>query len=201
MPPKTPKPVPAEWSHFIEAEKVGPMPMDLSIEPDDAARKRLAQRLNIKSLESLKAKLSLMRESGKMTVYIRGQLKAEVKQLCVVTGKPVADTIEEEFEAWFADRQKTVPIVRARHEKQTSKGKAEKPILDESEDPEPIIDGQIDLGELVTQYLSLGINPYPHAEGVEYEGGGEQNPAGLKEALDNPFAALKDWKARKGKDD
>jgi hypothetical protein len=47
------------------------------------------------------------------------------------------------------------------------------PFLDESEDPEPVIDGKIDAGELVAQYLSLAIDPYPRLEGEEYGGEGE----------------------------
>ena len=62
--------------------------------------------------------------------------------------------------------------------------------------PEAIIDGYIDAGELVTQYLSLALNPYPHAEGVKYELG-DDNEEAIKPKLDNPFAALKEWKNNK----
>jgi hypothetical protein len=73
------------------------------------------------------------------------------------------------------------------------------PLLDEQDDPEPITDGKIDLGELVSQFLSLSINPFPHAPGVELpeeqEGDGPVRMSAGN--APNPFAALKDWKARR----
>ena len=72
----------------------------------------------------------------------------------------------------------------------------ETPIINEQEDPEKIIGGKIDLGEVVTQHLSLAIDPYPHKEGVKYEYGDDE-PEKVPEAFkNNPFAALKDWKSK-----
>ncbi len=193
---KNVKYVAPEWSHMVDAEKIGTNPLKITIQPNPEERKLLAQRLNLKSLDSLKAELQFTRESGKMAVHAKGSFEAQVKQESAVTGKPVSSEIKDSFEAWFSDREKTVPFAKARQEKEVQKGKVEMPIMEEHEDPEPIIDGKIDAGELVTQFLSLAINPYPHAEGEAYEHG-DDAPAQPSKRLDNPFAALKQWKTRK----
>ncbi len=139
----------------------------------------------------------LNRDSGSQTVHVSGELKAQIRQNCVVSMEPVASEIHEKFEAWYADSEQVVSLKKARRDKQVEKGRSELPILSEQEDPEPVVDGKIDIGELVTQYLSLGVNPYPHAEGVEHkevvEAGGDEEAEKIRKS---PFAALKDWKGK-----
>jgi hypothetical protein len=54
------------------------------------------------------------------------------------------------------------------------------------EPPEPVIGEAIDLGELVAQYLSLAINPYPRAPDAEAQA--DQYRADPQR--DGPFAVL-----------
>ncbi len=188
--------LPYEWSHMIDADDVEDKPLKLSLSPDAEARDRLASRLNILAIEDLKADLVLKREQGNMVIYIKGHIKANLRQACVVTLEPVETQLEEDFEAWFADAGQAITLAKAKQERLAKAGGGEVPILDERDDPEPIMNGQIDLGELVTQHLSLAINPYPHAEGVRYEYGDDEPqkvPEGFKT---NPFEALKDWKSK-----
>jgi hypothetical protein len=190
-----------EWSFLIDADKISPTPSVYTIHPNPEERKALAVRLGIRALKKLEANLEVVREPGKMTIHVEGRFVADVEQDCVVSGKPVNSRVEDRFEAWYADPGKTVSISKARHEKLLQKGNLEMPLLDESEDPEPLVEGHVDAGELVTQYLSLAINPYPHSEGVVYELGDEEDEAAAPtQRLDNPFAALKDWKDKRNKD-
>ena len=85
-------------------------------------------------------------------------------------------------------------FARARHERDKDRGVEERPMLEEHEDPEPIVDGRINLGELVTQYLSLAIEPYPRSE--EAKKILEENNNSMP-ARENPFAALKTLKDEK----
>ncbi len=186
-----------EWSHFIDADDVEAGPgLKLTISPDKTARERLLKRLGILGIEDLKADLSLKREQGNMVLHITGHIKAQLLQKCVVTLETLQTAVDEDFEAWFADPAQAVRLAKAKQEKLAKTGGGEVPVLDESEDPEAIVDGKIDLGELVTQHLSLSIEPYPHAEGVHYEYGDDEPqkvPEGFKT---NPFEALKNWKAK-----
>lgn len=186
----------SEWSYILEADDVEAKPIKITISPDEQQKAQLVNRLNILAIDSLSADLELRREQGNMVVHISGHIKAALKQACVVTLEPVETYVDEAFEAWFADVDQAISLSKAKHDRMTKTGGAEVPILDEKDDPEPIIDGKIDLGELVTQHMSLAINPYPHAEGVHYEYGDDEPKKVPEEFKTNPFAALKDWKSK-----
>ena len=192
----THEPAVSEWPYLIDADDVEGKPLRLSISPDEDQKAQLVNRLNILGIESLEADLSLKREQGNMVIHVEGHIKAQLKQSCVVTLEPLDTQVDETFEAWFADPDQAVTLAKAKHDRLTKTGGAEVPVLDERDDPEAIIDGQIDLGELVTQHLSLAINPYPHAEGVHYEYGDDEPKKVPEEFKNNPFAALKDWKSK-----
>lgn len=185
-----------EWTYLFNVETLTSDSLALELAPNEDERKRLSQRLGLLSLESLVASLIISRSAGEMSVHIEGSIKADLIQNCVVTLEPVETSVAEDFEAWFADTEQAIPFAKARKEQQSKGGHADVQILEEKDDPEPIIDGQIDLGELITQHLSLAINPYPHAEGVHFEVGDDDapKPGQEKDMSNNPFAALKDWK-------
>ncbi len=195
---ETPMP---EWSHMVEAEKVGTTPLKMTISPNADELKRLTKRLALTELRRLEADVAMSRDSGSNVIFISGQIRAEVTQASVVSAKPMKSEIIDSFEAWFADEDKAVSFARAKQERLTRDGQAEMPFLDESEDPEPIVDGKIDVGELVAQYLSLAIDPYPRAEGEEFaqESSGKAGKKGKDEVYENPFAALKEWKNKQDK--
>ncbi|MEZ5813682.1 MAG: DUF177 domain-containing protein [Alphaproteobacteria bacterium] len=198
MPEKGKEILETEWSYWLDVESLEGEQSTFSLTPDEAARARLAQRLGVVSLDALRADITVSRGAGEAAFHVTGHLDAEVTQECVVTLEPIAAHIEDDFEAWFADPAAAVSIAKARHEKLNEKGHGELPVLDERDDPEVLVEGKIDLGELVTQYLSLSINPYPHAEGAVFEAPQEKNSAEGDDLVKNPFAALKDWKDKLG---
>ena len=51
-------------------------------------------------------------------------------------------------------------------------------------DPEPLIGGVVDLGALATEFLILGLDPYPRKPGAVFEPPQDREPQG------GPFAAL-----------
>src|SRR5690606_38441875 len=170
-----------------DTEKLGDKAVTQTIRADEEARAALARRLNVDSLDALEAALTIYPASGG-AVEVTGTLKADITQTCVVTLDPIETRIEEPVEGWFTDKEKTLSFARARQDKETRKGHVEVEMLDERDDPEAMVDGHIDLGELVAQHLSLAIDPYPHKPGVAFEAGDDQP---LKRA-NNPFDALKD---------
>ena len=184
-----------EWTHICNVSGLSKAPQKLSLEPNEDERKRLAQRLGVVSVDSLVADLSMTQGTGSMIVHIKGHIKAALVQSCVVSLEPVPAAIDETFEAWFADPESAVSLTKARHERESQSGHSEVKVLDEKDDPEPIIDDKIDLGELVTQHLSLSIEPYPHAAGVEFENKATKDFDDTQ-SVNNPFAALKDWKSK-----
>jgi hypothetical protein len=53
-------------------------------------------------------------------------------------------------------------------------------------EPDPIVDGKIDLGALAAEFFALGLDPYPRKPGVEFE-----PPVEEEEDKESPFSALR----------
>ena len=109
-------------------------------------------------------------------VHVTGLVKASITQICVVTLEPFDSDVEEEVEVDFAEPA-GMP--------------AEPPTdINEYEPPDEIVNGQVDLGALTSEFLVLGLDPYPRKPGVDFE---YRDPADGK---DSPFAALGNLKPK-----
>src|SRR5688572_13023695 len=140
-----------EWSFTVDIDDITDSVKHYKFEASEAERADLARRFGVVSIESLAAQASLTPVQG--AIYVQGQMKAEVTQICVVTAEPVHNTLNEPFDGWFADKLQTVSFAKIKKDSETKKSHSEVEVLDESEDPEPIINGAIDLGELVAHHL------------------------------------------------
>lgn len=183
------------WSLLVKSEDVPVNGRSIEISPNENEKKALAKRFDILSLDDLKAKVSLTRENAHI-IHVKGTLEAKVKQACVITLEPVESDITDEFEAWYADESQAVSFKRAQHEAQSKKELLDMPMLEESEDPEPMTNGAVDVGDLVAQYLSLAIPPFPTKEGFSYSVEVEAPKEAKNPMKLNPFAALKDWRPK-----
>jgi uncharacterized metal-binding protein YceD (DUF177 family) len=114
-------------------------------------------------------------------VHVTGQVKARIGQACVVTLEPLESDLDEPINLLFA------PPLHAAAKDDGADHKA-----GDEEPPEPLIDGKVDLGAIATEFLLLGIDPYPRKAGAEF--------AAVKTADDSarPFAALEAMKKRLG---
>ena len=186
-----------EWTYALELDKVDDSGQEISIEAPEGSKPLLERRLDISGLDELKADLRIEPQAGGV-FHVLGRMHAKIIQLCVVTAEPIESLIEEEVEGWFIDHEAGVTsFAKAQKDRVAgaSKGHAEVEVMDESEDPEPAVGGQIDLGEFIVQNLSLAINPYPHKEGAHYEyTDAESQDSKRSGARKSPFEALKDWK-------
>lgn len=192
---KTSENILPEWSHKIDADDIGAAPLRTTISASPQERKDLARRLRVDSVDSLEAQLVLKRDPKNMIVHVAGDLHAKVTQSCVVTLEPMEQKIETSVDGWYADPDAVVSLTKARRDRQSRGTDSEFPVLEEKDDPEAIVNGEIDLGELVTQYLALAIDPYPRKEGAD-SGLEQADESGAKppKIRQNPFAALKNWK-------
>lgn len=195
--------LPPEWSVRIDVASLSHGRQQRSIDSTEQQRRDLARRLHVKAIDALKADFDIDNGGAGGAIHVVGRVQGTVVQSCIVTMADVRQPIEEAFDAWYADRNAFVVLASERHERLSRKIDAEVQMLEEREDPEPIIDGRIDLGELAAQYLSLAIEPYPRAEGVAPEDAGKMlQEKGVTEGRRNPFEALKAWKAvRKSEDE
>jgi hypothetical protein len=156
----------------------------VALAADANTRAAIASRAGLRSLERLDASFDLFpyRAGG---VHVLGQVRAMAGQTCVVTLEPMQSEIEESVDLLFvpggsrADRENDVDMRAG----------------DQTEGPEPLANGEIDLGAIATEFLILGIDPYPRCAGAVFEA-----PASA-EAPDNPFAQLAALKAKSGTKD
>ena len=109
-------------------------------------------------------------------VHVAGEVKAEITQICVATLDPFDSTIEREFEVDFAKPSGMPP------EPPTE--------MHEYEPPDEIVNGNIDLGAVMAEFLALGLDPYPRKPGVDFDFKDDGD------VRDSPFAALNVMKAR-----
>ncbi len=196
--PKSYHTVVSEWSYLVSVDDIERTPKVYNFEANDTQRINLARRLNVISVERAKASVTIQNIGGGV-FHALGHVEADVTQACVVSLAPVHTHAQDDFEGWFGDKGTAVNFAKAKSDREAKKGHIEAEILDEAVDPEPIIGGKMDVGELATQYLSLAIDPYPHAEGVsvEYIAAPPATPDAGAEIRKNPFDALKDWKEKR----
>lgn len=181
----TAEPAP-EFSRIVRADAVHRADVVETIEATEAERKALAERFELEAIDRLVATVRLRSVRGGQMVRVAGELEADVVQTCVVTLDPVPAQVTESFGALFAPESM---IPKEEDEIDID------PNLSEEDIPEPMVNGRIDIGELTAQHLSLALDPYPHAEGVEFAGYGdadedEDDGTADEPEKPNPFAAL-----------
>jgi uncharacterized metal-binding protein YceD (DUF177 family) len=172
--------IPPEFSRPVAAESIGSQVQHREITADAEECAALAKRFDLVSLDRLAATLVLQRHAGD-TISLTGQLVADVVQSCVVTLAPVVAHVESELEADYGAVVSHAEAIDI------------DPLNDEA--LEPLVDGQIDMGEAVAQQLAVALDPYPRARGArlpeaEFAGPGEKT--GKKQ----PFAVLATLKDR-----
>lgn len=183
-----------EWSHPFEIAQLDGGPYELTISPTAQQAKDIARRLNVDIVDNFSAQITLEQLTGSHLIQVQGHLKADIAQKCVVTLQPINTHIRDEFDSFYADPKAVIPFAKGKVElERRVLNTLESEMLDEREDPEQIVDGKIDLGEMVVQYLSLAIDPYPQIPGAL----DAELPAEGKAEADNPFAALKVLQERK----
>lgn len=172
-----------EFSRVVIAEKVQHRELVEEIEATEAERRGLADRFELEAIGAFTATVRLRRVNGGTMIRVDGHLEADVVQTCVVTLESVPAHVSEDFGAVFAPPE-LVPDL----------DDIELDMISVEEDqPEPLVNGRIDIGELAAQHLSLALDPYPRAPGVEYDPVAEHEEGADVEdepQKPNPFAAL-----------
>jgi uncharacterized metal-binding protein YceD (DUF177 family) len=110
----------------------------------------LATRLKIPEVKSLTAHITLRKGLRPDLFDIQGQLKVKVVQECSVTLVPLDETVDETFYETLTTSESAL---------------APKPDEEDSHQPVELIkDNRIDLGEIISQWVGLGLDPYPRSE-------------------------------------
>jgi hypothetical protein len=159
----------------------------------------LAAADGLAALTRLEADLRVRRE-GAGGLRVEGELRAELRQTCVVTLEEFDVTLVEPIDVAFAPepapRPPAEPSRRSRRPAELEEPESGSHFVDLEEDaPDPLIDGRIDLGAIVAEFLALALDPYPRKPGASFTASQQEGDGA---PLGSPFAGLGDA-LRKGR--
>lgn len=161
------------WRAPVMVAQIPEHGLQLELAADAETRAQLAAVAGLRTLPEAVATVTLT-PAGGGKVQVAGRLRAIVGQTCVVTLDPVDNVVDETFDVLFVPEGTSAPAA-----------------ADEDADPpEPIVGGVIDVGNLATDVLFLGIDPYPRKPGAAFA-----VAAAASDPDEHPFAALKALKA------
>lgn len=175
----------APWHIPVAVEDVSEVGKRFDLVADADVRARVARLAGLRELSRLEASFDVRRR-GADGLHVTGRISASVGQTCVVTLEPVSDEVDEAVDVVFAPPQTPERVA----------GDAESSAAPREikwDDPEPLRNGRIDLGALATEFLILGLDPYPRKADVEFQ------PPADGGTGEGPFAALAEL--RKNRDD
>ena len=175
-PNRSPAAGPAPWQVPVALEDIPEDGRHFDLEADADVRAAIAKAAGLRGLPRLTANFDVTRR-GTEGMHVVGAVSATVGQTCVVTLDPVNNEIEETIDLSFVPQQTPEP---------SGDDEAEKPEPRDVKwnDPEPLIGGTIDLGALATEFLILGLDPYPRKHGAAFQPPHDDKPD------PGPFAGL-----------
>jgi hypothetical protein len=152
---------------------VGDVPesgLRVELEADEPTCRAVAKAAGVNDIARLKARFDLARR-GRHGLHVTGMVFALVGQLCVVSLEPIVNEVSEAIDLAFGDENPT-------------SARSLDIAVDAADPPEPLINGMIDLGAIATEFLILGIDPYPRKPGAAFAAPADKETAG------KAFAAL-----------
>jgi uncharacterized metal-binding protein YceD (DUF177 family) len=162
----------APWHVDVALEDVAEGGERFDLVADAGTRAAVARIAGLRDLPRLQANFQVRRH-GAGGLRVTGRVSATVGQACVVTLEAVANEVEEDVDLLF--------VPKAAAERNGGEPDAGHENWDEAE---PLIAGQIDLGAIATEFLILGLDPYPRKPGAVFQPPQDAQPDA------GPFAAL-----------
>jgi len=166
-------------SHRIQVADVPPTGKHVKLEATEAQRAALAEHLEIAAVDALTCDFEV-RHWGRDGLVVHGRLEADVVQTCIVTLEPVREHVSDDFEVQF-----TAQEAPATGHAGQGKDEEDEGMSVDIDAPDVLDNGGTDLGVIATEYLALGLDPYPRKAGAAFsdhveEAQGENRPfAGL----------------------
>jgi len=165
------KHAPMPWRVPVAVAEVAETGERFDLVADADIRAAVARIAGLRDLPRFEANFEVTRH-GDGGLRVAGRISATVGQACVVTLEPLTNEVAEEVNLLFVPQPTAV-------EGDEADTPGEKP-----DEAEPLIGGSIDLGALATEFLILGLDPYPRKPGAIFQSPPEVVPDA------GPFAAL-----------
>jgi len=161
------------WRVVVAVAGVSETGEHMDLVADTETRAGIARMAGLREVPRLDASFDLLPQSGGLRVT--GRVSATVGQTCVVTLEPLSNEVEEEIDLLFMPQSAAAAATDGEPDAQAE------PKWDE---PEPLVGGTVDLGALATEFLLLGLDPYPRQPGAVFEAPRDNRPD------QGPFAGL-----------
>ncbi len=168
---ETAHPGPNEFSRIVALEAHHDRPVGFAIAASPTECAALARRFDLVRLDALSGTGELRARVGGGW-RVAAKLEAKLVRSCVISLVDFPVSMTDSFELDFS------PAV-------SSDDLGEIDVADNGAEPFPR-DGQLDIGEVVAQQLSLALDPFPRAPGVAWAG-----PDGDEAGRHTPFAGLR----------
>jgi uncharacterized metal-binding protein YceD (DUF177 family) len=162
------------WNIPVRIEDIPETGRRLDLSANEATRNALARVAEVDRIARLDAHFDLARH-GRDGLHVGGIVSATVGQTCVVTLEPMETEVEESVNLTFVpgrESENDRPFERVG-------------VSGAREPPETLVDGTVDLGAIASEFLILGIDPYPRKAGAVFAA-----PPATDDPADHPFAAL-----------
>jgi hypothetical protein len=166
------------WSAAVRLDEVSDAGRHIAFAADADVRAALAKPLGVEAVERLTASFDLTRR-GRDGLHVAGVVRATVRQTCIVTLEPVVNEIDEEIDVDYAppsEMRKAAETIDLEDSEAAQSG---------PDEPEPLIGNSVDLARLATEFLVLGIDPYPRKPDAAFE-----PPQPAEAGAAHSFAAL-----------
>jgi uncharacterized metal-binding protein YceD (DUF177 family) len=160
------------WSYPLAVADLPPEGAALKLVPGEKERAALAHYVDVLAVPAFVADVKVTPD-GQGGVMVEGELAATVRQICVVSLEPFDNPVNEHV------------ALRLLSSSLADSAGAEDD-GDERDPADVIIDGAVDLGMLVAEFLALGVDPYPRRPGAVFA----PPAAAVDDEASSPFAAL-----------
>jgi hypothetical protein len=177
------KPSAANFKRMLAVETVPDCGLDIRLCANETERAGLAEAYGLVAVQTFEAGFHV-RKQGSKRYAVSGVLHALVTQTCTVSLEPFETFVRAPVEVDFAPCRQ--PLGEPARRKMTAGGAAT--LAGPQDPPDPIINGQIDLGALAAEFLVLNLDLYPRKPGVTFE---QTNVGGEAFGTDSPFAVLR----------
>ncbi|MBO4520291.1 MAG: DUF177 domain-containing protein [Alphaproteobacteria bacterium] len=151
------KEISPEFSYMVDVNRIPTSGLSLNLQANEEQKSALAKRFGLEEIRSLTAEMTFKR-INKKRVRVDARFNAEVKQICVVTLEPFNQSVKDEFSVVFSQED---DVSLRLNEIDMD--------MNEDDDVEFLQSDKIDAGELIAEYLSLSLDPFPHAPNAKFE--------------------------------
>jgi hypothetical protein len=158
------------WSVPLALSDVPESGRHFDLVANEQARSAVAKHAGLAALPRLEASFDVTLH-GRDGLRVVGRVSATVGQTCVITLEPLENEIDESIDLVFTPT--AAPLIEG--------AEIEVPAEDV---PEVLVGGVIDLGAIATEFLILGLDPYPRKTDAIFQASAVGDDAA------HPFAAL-----------